>query len=171
MRIIFIRHAEAIERADGLADEQRFLTPEGRFIFRKTSKTLREEGIDPNLILSSPYLRAMQTADILAERLDYVGSLLPSEELAPGFDGDALQRLITAYKSVKELVIIGHEPDLSSIITDLLSLPEGFTMTKGAALKICIATDDSGKPAQFKWMAAGKKLITSVKKLVPEATK
>lgn len=166
MRIVFVRHAEAVERTEGIPDEGRYLTPDGRFLFRKTAKTMRDEGLDPNLILTSPYLRAVQTADILAEKLSYVGSLLAMKELAPGFDRDALTQVILSYRPVKELVIVGHEPDLSTVISSLLSLPEGFLLEKGAALKLSVDPDNLDSQASFKWMAVGRKLITSEKKLV-----
>lgn len=166
MRIIFVRHAEAIERTEGIEDERRYLTPDGRFLFRKTAKTLRDEGIAPNLILTSPYLRAVQTADILAEKISYVGSLMAVDELSPGFDMEELSRIILSYKPVKELALVGHEPDFSAVISTLLSLPEGFRMEKGAALKLSVDTDDLDSGSSFKWLAVGKKLITSEKKLI-----
>ena len=166
MKIVFIRHAEAIERTESIGDEGRYLTPEGRYQFRKTAKTMRNEGLDPNLILTSPYLRAVQTADILAEKISYVGSLMTVEELEPGFDLEMLKKLVTSYKSVKELVLVGHEPDLGIIISSLISLPEGLTLQKGDALKLCVDPEDLGAAASFKWMAVGRKLITSEKKLV-----
>ena len=166
MKIVFIRHAEAIERTESIGDEGRYLTPEGRYQFRKTAKTMRNEGLDPNLILTSPYLRAVQTADILAEKISYVGSLMTVEELEPGFDLEMLKNLVTSYKSVKELVLVGHEPDLSEIISTLLTLPEGFLMMKGSGVKINVDPEDPCTTASFKWMVSGRKLITSEKKLV-----
>ncbi len=165
MKVIAIRHAEAVERNGTIVDEGRYLTPEGRFLFRKTCKTLLSEGIDPNLILTSPWLRAAQTADILAERIDYVGSLLPVPELAPGFDLNALQQLLTAYYPVKELVLVGHEPDLSALLKQLLPLPDGFSLAKGSALKFCVDPKEIAAGAEFKWLAVGKKLTSSIKKL------
>lgn len=166
MRLIFVRHAEAIEKTERIADDRRYLTPDGRFLFRKTAKTLRDENITPDLILSSPYLRAVQTADILAEKISYVGSLMAVEDLAPGFDMEALTRIILSFKTAKELVLVGHEPDLGMVISTLLSLPEGFSMAKGAALKVSADPDNLLSSASFKWMAVGRKLITSEKKLL-----
>lgn len=166
MRIIFIRHAEAVEKSECTGEQGRYLTPDGRYLFRRTARTMRDEGLDPNLILSSPYLRAVQTADILAEKIDYVGSLVTAKELAPGFDMEALTRIILSYKTVKELVLVGHEPDLSTVISTLLLLPEGLLLEKGAALKLSLDPDNLDSQASFKWMAVGKKLITSEKKLV-----
>lgn len=166
MKIILVRHAEAVERAANLEDAGRYLTPEGRLLFRKSVKVMREEGLGPNLILSSPYLRAVQTADIMAENIPYIGPLITAEELAPGFEMDGLMRLLTYYKPVRELVLVGHEPDLSALISKLLSLPEGFKLRKGAGVKLCVDPADPSATASFKWMVDGRKLVTSEKKLV-----
>jgi phosphohistidine phosphatase len=167
MNLLIVRHAEAIEKTSGGSDERRYLTPEGRFFFRKTAGTMQKKGIDPNLILSSPLVRAVQTADILAETISYVGSLVAMDELAPGFDITALQKLLIAFQPVKELVIVGHEPDLSGIITSLLSLPDRYKFKKGTALKLKIDPADLHASAAFRWLADGRKLITSQEKVFP----
>jgi phosphohistidine phosphatase len=159
MRLIFVRHAAAIERTGGLSEEKRYLTPEGRVFFRKTSRTMLKNGIEPSLILTSPLLRAVQTAEILAETLSYSGPLIVADELAPGFDVPALQRLFNEYPSVNELVLVGHEPDLSSLIASLLNLPSGFNFRKGAAIKLKVDPARPEKPGIFKWLAAGSKIM------------
>jgi phosphohistidine phosphatase len=80
--------------------------------------------------------------------------------LSPGFDMGALQRLVNKFHEVNELVIVGHEPDMSGVVSSLLSLQGGFNFKKGTAFKLIIDAKFA-KPAIFKWLAAGKKLITS----------
>ena len=160
MKLIIVRHGAAIERTADVPEEQRYLTPEGRALFRKTARTILKKGAEPSLILTSPLVRAVQTADILAEAFSYSGPVVVTDELSPGFDPVALRRLLTKFIQVGELVIVGHEPDLSGVVKFLLSLPGGFNFKKGAAIKLqCDATCKS--PATFKWLAVGKKLITS----------
>jgi phosphohistidine phosphatase len=161
MKLILVRHAAASERTDGVLDEKRYLTPEGRVFFRKTARTMLKNGIDPSLILTSPLLRAVQTAEILAETLSFSGPLVVTDELAPGFDMPALQRLFSEFQSVNELVLVGHEPDFSSLIDSLLNLPAGFNFKKGAAIKLKLDPADLQTSAAFKWLAAGKKLVTA----------
>lgn len=159
MKLIIVRHAAAMERSAELPEEQRYLTSEGRFFFRKTARTLLKNGVEPSLILTSPLVRSVQTADILAEALSYIGPVVVTGELSPGFDLAGFRRLLATYQ-VDELVLVGHEPDLSGVISSLLSLPGGFDFKKGAAVKLrCDAAFKT--PAAFKWLAAGKKLITS----------
>ena len=120
-----------------------------------------KKGVEPELIITSPLLRAIQTADILAENLKYNGSLEALDELEPGFDIDQLRKLLHRYRHISELVIVGHEPDLSSVITSLLGFDKGFAFKKGGAVSLTIDPSDLRKGADFKWLALGKKLITS----------
>ena len=161
MKLVFVRHAAAVERTSEISDGTRYLTPEGRVFFRKTARTMLKNGIEPGLILTSPLLRAVQTADILAEALSYCGPYVVKEELKPGFDMHALEVIINDYRSVDELVLVGHEPDLSTIIISLLSQTGGFNFKKGSAVKLKIDPTDMQSSSAFKWLAAGKKLITS----------
>lgn len=158
MKLILIRHAAAIIR-----DRNRYLTTEGRAFFRKTAHTMLKNGTDPNLILSSSCLRSVQTADILAETLSYIGPLLVMKELNDGFDMQALQKILHDFQPLQELVVVGKEPDMSSLTASLLTLPGGFDFKRGAAVTMKINASDLKEPAVFKWMAVGKRLITSRK--------
>ena len=161
MKLIFVRHATAVERSAEIAEEERYLTPDGRVFFRKTARTMLKKDIEPDLILTSPLIRAVQTAEILAETLSYVGPLVVADELAPGFDFPALQKLLTEHQPVNELVLVGHEPDFSSLIVTLLNLTAEFNFKKGAAISLRLDPARPEKPALFKWLAAGKKMVPS----------
>jgi phosphohistidine phosphatase len=161
LKIIIVRHAAAIDRDGVVTDERRYLTPEGRDYFRKTARTIGQKGADPGLILTSPLLRAVQTADILAETLAYQGPLEAVAELEPGFDLAALERLLGNCRQVRQLVIVGHEPDLGRLVAALLHLANAFPFRKGSAIRLNFDQNDLRYPATFKWLAAGRKLITS----------
>ena len=163
MKIIFVRHAAAIDRDADIADDRRYLTPKGRVFCRETARTMIKKGVEPDLILTSPLLRAVQTADILAESLAYIGPLAAVDELEPGFDLSGLKKILAYYPQVTELVIVGHEPDLSSIVCDLLGLTDGFNFKKGSAIRLTVEAADLRGGAVFKWLAVGKELITSMK--------
>ena len=163
MKIIFVRHAAAIDREADIVDDKRYLTPKGRIFFRETARTIIKRQVKPDLILTSPLLRAVQTADILAESLAYNGPLAAADELAPGFDLSGLKKILGEYPQVTELVIVGHEPDLSGIVCDLLALADGFTFKKGSAIRLTVDPADLRGGAVFKWLAVGKELIPSMK--------
>jgi len=161
VQLILVRHAAAIDRDAGVPDERRYLTPAGRGYFRKTARTMRDQGVAPDLILTSPLLRAIQTADILAERLKYAGELVARDELAPGFDLPGLERLLARSGNAGEVCLVGHEPDLSQLVVTLLGLPHGFRFRKGSALSLAADPGRLRGAAAFKWLVPGKELITS----------
>jgi phosphohistidine phosphatase len=159
MKLYIVRHAAAVDRTADIPEEQRYLTPEGRAFIRKTARTMVEKKVNPDLILTSPLIRAVQTADILAETLSYDGPLHVADELSPGFDMTALRNVLDTFPAVQELVLVGHEPDLSGVISALLALPGGFNLKKGVAVKLCIEPASLHVPATLKWAAEGKKLL------------
>jgi phosphohistidine phosphatase len=162
MKLIVVRHAAAVERSSDISEEIRYLTPEGRAFFRKTARTMLKNGVEPGLILTSPLLRAVQTADILAEALSYSGPFMVRDELMPGFDRQGLNKLLDDYRSVDEMVLVGHEPDLSNMVSFLISRPGGFNFRKGAAIKLKIDPSNLPVSTAFKWLAFGKKLVDSL---------
>jgi phosphohistidine phosphatase len=160
MKLIFVRHGAAIERTEKVSEVHRYLTPEGRAFLRKTARTMLKKGVEPGLVLTSPLVRAVQTADILAEALSYIGPVMVAEELSPGFDPASLRTLFKRFHQVDELVLVGHEPDLSDVVCSLLSLEGGFSFKKGTAVALkCDPTFNT--PVSFKWLASGKKCLTS----------
>jgi phosphohistidine phosphatase len=167
MKLVFVRHAAAVDRTSEISEESRYLTPEGRLFFRKTARTMLKNSVDPAMILTSPLIRAVQTADILAETLSCCSPLVLRNELQPGFGIQALTRLLDEYHSAGELVLVGHEPDLSTIIAFLMQISGRFSLKKGAAVKLKINPDNLPLSTEFKWLALGNKLISSREEAFP----
>ena len=86
MKLYFVRHAAAIVKGGQVVDENRYLTLRGRKSFRLTANNMAKKGIVPDAIITSPLVRAVQTAEILSEALAFEGKLVVSSELAPSFD-------------------------------------------------------------------------------------
>ena len=109
MRLVLVRHAEA---APGSPDELRSLTPAGQEQARRLGDRLRADGIAPDAILSSPLLRARETARALG-----FGDVDAVEALAPGATADDV---LTAIEGRGETVlVVGHQPDCSEITAAL----------------------------------------------------
>jgi phosphohistidine phosphatase len=158
MELYVIRHAVAIERGGGISDEDRYLTPRGRESFRLTAKAFTKKGIIPDCIVTSPLVRCVQTADILAEALAFSGELLVSRDLAPGFDLAGLYRVITSCGGAQKIAIIGHEPDLGILVEALLKLGGSFSLKKGMAVALDLEPQQQDMPARLNWiMHKGKK--------------
>jgi phosphohistidine phosphatase len=163
MRLYLVRHAEAIERSEAIPDAHRYLTAKGRLAFREIARRVREAGADPGVIFTSPLLRAVQTAEILSERLKYRNEILVAREMAPGFDHKALRSLLADAGDLREAAFVGHEPDLGMLAAFLLH-PAGrdFSFRKGAVAALETGEDASMGSARFLWMADGKGTATSL---------
>jgi phosphohistidine phosphatase len=156
VKLYLVRHAEAIERAATIPDGSRSLTAAGRRSFRKIARRARKAGAAPDVIFTSPLLRAVQTAEILAERLKHKGEVVVSRELSPGFDLRALRALLAGVGNPAEAAFVGHEPDLGEIAAALISAPGGFPLRKGA-----VAALEAGKgvpkgTAKLLWIESGR---------------
>jgi phosphohistidine phosphatase len=156
VKLYLVRHAEAIERSGTTPDASRYLTTKGRLAFRKIARRVRRAGIAPDVIFTSPLLRAVQTAEILAERLKHEGAVVVAKELSPGFDLRALRSLLSGAGSLGEAAFVGHEPDLGLLAAALLAVPGDFPLRKGAVL--ALEADGGARigTAKFLWMEDGK---------------
>jgi len=109
MRLVLVRHAEA---APGEPDELRALTPEGHEQARGLGEQLRADGVVPDVVLSSPLLRARQTAADLG-----FGDPEALDALAPGATADDVRTAIQGRGET--VVVVGHQPDCSRITAEL----------------------------------------------------
>jgi phosphohistidine phosphatase len=117
MRLFLVRHAEA---APGEPDELRALTDDGRASARALGERLKGE--HPDAVVSSPFLRARETADAIARATDLVADV--DERLAPGADGDAVRAAAEARGDA--VVVVGHQPDCSEAVFMLTGRVQQF---------------------------------------------
>jgi len=155
MKVHFIRHAQAVDRSTELPDEHRNLTCRGRKRFRQVAACLKKMGIDPDFIITSPKVRAVQTAEILSEALRFSGEVQISADLAIGPDISALGNLLKTRNGSREIVIVGHEPGLGETITELLKLPSHCNLSKGSVVTLKISIKQSGLTAELTGMITG----------------
>ncbi|MFN7134956.1 MAG: phosphohistidine phosphatase SixA, partial [Myxococcales bacterium] len=111
MRLYLLRHGDAEDTADRLSDEARALTPTGFDEVRTLARTLRARGESFDLIWCSSLVRAVQTAQIVAEGLSYRGPLRALLELIPG--GDPLEAVELARAEGGSVLLVGHEPQMT----------------------------------------------------------
>ena len=114
MRLYIVRHAEA---AAGSPDELRALSPEGHEQARALGQRLREEGVRPDAILTSPLLRARETAKDLG-----LGESEPHDRLAPGATADAVRAAVDGRGET--VIVVGHQPDCGRVAAALTAGPE-----------------------------------------------
>ncbi len=121
MRIFLVRHGDAVSEDDAGSDRDRWLSPRGREAVRVLAKLLREQQITPDAIVCSPLPRAVQTAELLASGLDYLGAIRSLRCLEP-----AAQPTVAAAEILRAgriVIVVGHEPSISALGAHLLGRP------------------------------------------------
>jgi len=122
MKLYVMRHGPAEEQAHSGVDGDRALSTAGRARVRAVAETLTQLGEEPLFIVSSPLVRAVQTAEIVAlvtKLGDRDGILEVRRGIAPGGDGAAMAHALVA-EGRKRVMLVGHEPDLSELVGALV---------------------------------------------------
>ncbi len=158
MKLYLVRHAIAEDLANHEDDSLRPLTEKGREKMKRIAVALNEIGVQPDLIISSPYVRASQTASVLAKELKYKEELLYSDILVPmGEPNDMIGEIIEKY-SVDELMLVGHEPNISSLASVLLVGSPGLSINFKKGGVCCLSVDDLhyDRKAMLEWLITPK---------------
>ena len=121
MKIYLVRHGEAISEDDAGSDRDRWLNANGREAVRVLGRLLRETQIEPDAIVCSPLPRAVQTAELLAQSLDYLGVIASLRSLEPSaHPARAATEIMQAGRAV---IVVGHEPSISALGAHILGRP------------------------------------------------
>jgi phosphohistidine phosphatase len=163
MNLFFMRHGIAVDRADSgqrSGDRERQLTPKGIKRINKAAKGLVTLSLSFDRILTSPFERARQTAQIVAEALHVEDRLEEIQELCPDQSVQDLLSALAAYSGKNNILLIGHEPLLSSTVSFLLSGSAGaeIRLKKGG---LCCLEVDGFPPkesAVLHWALTAKQL-------------
>lgn len=169
VKIYLVRHAEAVERTGSLEDGTRWLTAKGRKVIQKAASRLRRKGVRPELIITSPLTRAVQTAELVMVEAGKCTVLVADSQLAPESTPEQLLELIRSLNKADRIMLVGHEPLLSRTAALLLGQKTLAGLAKGSCL--CLELPDkTDKPAKFHWYAApSRKIIRSAKKVLAPA--
>jgi phosphohistidine phosphatase len=153
MQIYLLRHGIAEDAKPGHPDAERPLTDEGRDKLRRVLKRARTADLEPSLILSSPYRRAVETAAVAAEVLAYKGETARTQALVPEASPFDAWEEIRNRKNERAILLSSHEPLMSSLAAFLLDSPALRVEMKKAAL-VRIDCDRFGPKAAgvLKWM-------------------
>lgn len=163
MILYLLRHAIAVNRGDPAygQDSQRPLTPKGERRMHLAAKGMLAMGLSFEGILSSPYVRAKQTADIVAEVLPAPAHVDISPALVP--EGDPRQMIAELQhhdRTHQNLLLVGHEPYLSHLISTLLTGRPALeiVMKKGGLCKLSADRWRYGRCATLEWLLAPRQL-------------
>jgi len=120
MELFLIRHGPAEVKADWSGDDvERPLSAEGRLIVAEVAAALANHQVQPELVLTSPYDRTRQTAQIVAERLGMPDKVIADTRLIPGFGLRQLGKVLHDHADCKSILLVGHGPDLSQVVRAL----------------------------------------------------
>jgi len=152
MQVHLLRHGTAEDIQAGSSDFARKLTPAGREEVRHAIERARP-AIAPTLILSSPFTRALETAGIAAEVVDYKGNIVRTEALEPTAPPHQVWQEIRSRPDESQILLAGHEPLLSQLTAYLLNCPTlHLDMRKAMLVRIDI-DGFAGKPCGLlKWV-------------------
>ena len=159
MDLYILRHGIAEDISASGADRDRELTAEGRRKTHESGQALRKFDVAFDRVLASPFVRAWQTAEIIVEELGCPRLLTRCDALS---SGAPVQNLLAELKRIDyaSLLIVGHEPDLSRLISILLGGDDhlAITMKKGGLAKLRFAAHIEPGHARLEWLLAPKHL-------------
>ncbi|MGD0112407.1 MAG: phosphohistidine phosphatase SixA [Armatimonadota bacterium] len=135
MELFFFRHGEAEPPGATATDDERQLTDIGRDDTRLVAAALQRAGMVFDGLLSSPLIRARQTSEILAEALGL--QVQVTDGLRSGAELGGIQRLL-AERPGQRTLLVGHEPDLSRMIAQLIG---GGRIRMGTSAVACVQMD------------------------------
>ncbi len=138
MQLYFLRHGEADWPGWTKPDDERPLTDFGKKEMRQVATFLNRLKVKPDLIVTSPLPRALQTAEVAAEQLKT--KLRQDEALEPGFGTSELRTVLRRHRS-KVLMLVGHEPDFSSVISALTGASVKLSKAGVALVDIDLETE------------------------------
>jgi phosphohistidine phosphatase len=151
--LCIMRHGIAADRSIGQDDSKRPLTPEGRERMEKIAEGLLKTGFTPTWVLSSPYVRAFETARIVAGALRPAPALDVCEALEPGGTAEALISFLARRPEHRRVLVAGHEPDLSALAARLTGAARQvrFGFKKGGCCLIEFEGSPPRPPGQLVW--------------------
>ena len=160
MNLFFLRHGIAAEPGKG-SDAERPLTGKGERKLHLVAEAMAVMELSFDRIFSSPYLRARQTAELIAEALKARKRLEFTDTLLPGAEPSDVVHFLDSLKPVPdEVLLVGHEPNMSEIISFLVSGDArlAVTMKKGGLCKVTAEILAARRCASLEWLLTPKQM-------------
>ncbi|HTZ31288.1 MAG TPA: phosphohistidine phosphatase SixA [Methylomirabilota bacterium] len=161
MQLYIVRHGTAIDREDPKcpSDPERFLTGEGVEKTKEVAKGVARIADAPDLLLTSPYVRAAQTAEIFAAALDYPKQKIrTTEALLPGAEALQLFRELAKDKEHSSVFVFGHGPNVDELIATSVGAKNHISALKKAGVALIELRRLVPPSAQLIWLATPKLL-------------
>jgi phosphohistidine phosphatase len=158
--LYLIRHGVAEERGDAWPDDsKRPLTEDGTSRMRKAARGLSRLGVVFDIVLTSPLVRARQTAEIVAGGLAPRPSLVNIDSLGPDAGYAALIADLEKHARKPRIALVGHEPDIGEVAARLIGSRRSIEFKKGAICRIDVDEIPPTGPGQLRWFITPKILL------------
>jgi phosphohistidine phosphatase len=155
VRLHLLRHAHAGDAFEWIGDDdKRPLTKKGRRQSERLGTFLEVHGVRPDVIVSSPLVRAQQTAEIVAGKLGMTVKI--DRRLGSGFGKSELWALLDEL-GAREPLLVGHDPDLSSLLSYLVDAA-GISLKKGTLATIDVHTKLGDGEGALRWLVPAELL-------------
>jgi phosphohistidine phosphatase len=163
-QLFLIRHGVAEERGDAWPDDaKRPLSEDGIERFRKSARGLARLDVWIDVVLTSPLVRARQTADIVASAFDPRPSIITIESLAPEGSYASLVADLEKHGRKTRIALVGHEPGIGELGARLIGSRHSFEFKKGAVCRIDVDEIPPVGPGDLRWFLTPK-VMASIKK-------
>jgi phosphohistidine phosphatase len=153
--LYIMRHGIAVERgpATVMDDAKRPLTPEGKQKMRDIAAGLVNAGMEVDWIVSSPLIRAVETAEIVGDAQRSKPPLDSCEALRPGGSPEALIAFLAKRSNRRRVLVVGHEPDLGQLAARLIGAGRNANMPlkKGGCCQIAFTEFPPKAPGRLIW--------------------
>ena len=159
MDLFILRHGEAGRGSNMASDFKRSLTVEGRQDILEISSGLKSLDIKLDHIITSPLLRAKQTAEIVAKSLKYKSKIEETNSLTP--EGSRLEfySILSGFKQDSAVLVVGHEPYLSEMIGEAISQYEcRIDLKKAGLARIRVMQTLPKIKGELRWLLTPKQL-------------
>jgi phosphohistidine phosphatase len=151
--IYLVRHGVAAERGDAWPDDtKRPLTADGLSKMEKAARGLARLDVGFDLILSSPLVRARQTADVLSAELDGHPPIVNTDSLAPGSDYADLIATLEKHARKPRIALVGHEPGIGELAARFIGSRHAIEFKKGAVCRIDLDEIPPSGLGDLRWM-------------------
>ena len=153
MTLYVLRHAIAEDASPGQTDASRQLTAVGRDKARRVLSHARRIGVRPSSVLTSPYTRAAQTAVIACEELRFPGQALETRSLVPYVSVFDLWATLRSPARTGDLLLVGHNPQLSSLVAWLIGArADAVWLKKSGLAALDVASSGVQPHASLAWL-------------------
>jgi phosphohistidine phosphatase len=162
--LYLVRHGVAEERGDAWPDDsKRPLTSDGMTRMRKAARGLVRLGVSFDVILTSPFVRARQTAEILVGAFDPKPPLVTIDSLVPEGGYAAIVADLAKQARRTRIALVGHEPGIGELAARLIGSRHPIELKKGAVCRIDVDDLPPGGPGDLRWLLTPK-ILRSLRK-------